>query len=228
MVKCPNCRLEIEEEKWLLHERFCSQNVVYCEECKEAIVKEEYEEHCKSHNNPNKIEKEESQEEKDSKSLERVMSSKIACEFCGFLLGFNEIEEHEYNCGSRTTNCRICKEVVVLKNLKDHLSTVHKNNMDEYEKMDSADSRLVNKVQPNENVDQPKQNFKGNMTEDEIQRMTSDEQIQYALAISQQENNENNKNSKEISNSQELSKKESSDEIEYDADMYNIKDLEED
>ena len=228
MVICSNCRCEIEDSKMVLHERFCYLNIVYCEQCKEAVIKDEYEEHCENHNNPNKIEKEETQEEKDNKSLERVMSSKAACQFCGLFCGFNEIEEHENSCGSRTTNCRICTEVVMLKNLKDHLSTVHKNNMDEYEKMDSADSRLVNKVQPNENVDQPKQNFKGNLTEDEIQRMTSDEQIQYALAMSQQENNENNKNSKEISNSQELSKKESSDEIEYDADMYNIKDLEED
>ncbi len=159
------------------------------------------------------------------------MSSKIVCKYCGLFCGYTELEEHEYMWGERTTSCKICKENFLYKNLENHLLTAHRINNDAYKDYDFG---LNNNFQPNEIVNQPKQNFKGNLTQDQIQRMTSEEQIQYALAISQQDNNENNKNSKENSNSKELPKKSSSgfdyDEIKnelerqmYEEDMNNLK-----
>ena len=49
MVKCPNCRAEIDDSKMFLHERFCFQNIKYCEKCKEGIIKEEFDEHLEKH-----------------------------------------------------------------------------------------------------------------------------------------------------------------------------------
>ena len=49
MKKCSNCHIELDEMKMMLHERYCLQNIKYCEECKEAIPKEEYEEHLSHH-----------------------------------------------------------------------------------------------------------------------------------------------------------------------------------
>ena len=58
MVKCSNCQCDIEESKMMLHERFCIQNIKYCNICQVAIIKEEYDEHCENHNkNQNKITK---------------------------------------------------------------------------------------------------------------------------------------------------------------------------
>ena len=49
MVLCPNCHCEIDDSKIFLHERFCVQNIKYCELCQEGIIIEEYEEHCQNH-----------------------------------------------------------------------------------------------------------------------------------------------------------------------------------
>ena len=201
MVICSNCHCEIEDAKMILHERFCIQNIKYCELCKEAIVKEEYEEHCLEHNDPLKVKKEDSQEEKDSRSLQRVMSSKVACQYCGYFCGYTELEEHEEMCGARTTNCKICQQNCLYKNLEKHLLSAHGITNDAYKEYDSG---LNNNFQPNKNVGQQKQNFKGNLTEDQLRRMTSDEQIQYVLAVSKQENNSNNKNNKGNSNSKDM------------------------
>ena len=51
MVFCTNCHCDIEDSKMFLHQRFCIQNIKYCEECKEGIIIEEFEEHCKNHKN---------------------------------------------------------------------------------------------------------------------------------------------------------------------------------
>jgi len=50
MVFCSNCQSEIEDNKMILHERFCKMNIKYCFQCKEKIPIEEYEEHIKNHN----------------------------------------------------------------------------------------------------------------------------------------------------------------------------------
>ena len=124
MQKCSNCHCDIEESKILLHERFCFQNIKYCDICKEGIIKEEYEEHCLEHNN-SEIKKEKSQEEKDNLSLKRLESTKIKCTYCKLLLSLTEVEENEQMCGSRTTKCKLCGERAIIKYLENHVLLVH-------------------------------------------------------------------------------------------------------
>ena len=124
MQRCSNCHCDIEESKILLHERFCFQNIKYCDICKEGIIKEEYEEHCLEHNN-SEIKKEKSQEEKDNLSLKRLESTKIKCTYCKLLLSLTEAEENEQMCGSRTTKCKLCGERAIIKYLENHVLLVH-------------------------------------------------------------------------------------------------------
>jgi len=230
MVKCSNCHCEIEESKMILHERFCLQNIKYCDICKEGVIKEEYEEHCLNHNKDgNQSGKKEldSEEERNSRSLERTMSSKVACDYCGLFLGFTELEEHEEMCGARSTKCKICGYNSLFKNIKNHFINVHKIDESVYKEYDSGiNNSNSNNVDLNKNVNKPNINYsKGELTEEELKRMTSEEQIQYVLALSQKDKNNNNLNNNK-NNKLDIPNKSSSginyDEIdnEYERQMY--------
>ena len=181
MVVCSNCHCDIEESKIFLHQRFCIQNIKYCEQCKEGIIREEYEEHCKNHNQ--KVE-EPSKELKDNLTLKRVQSSKIGCEYCGYCCSFSEIEEHEAMCGAKTTKCKKCGKNLLIKNLKQHIEKEHNLKMDNYREMISGNVDFDNK----NNSSALNENLK-NLN---LNRMTSEEEIAYALQILQDEEKKNN------------------------------------
>ena len=223
MVLCPNCHCEIDDSKIFLHERFCVQNIKYCELCQEGIIIEDYEEHCQNHKNlsKGKSKSNESKESRDSLTLQRVESSKIGCQYCGFLCGYKELEEHEVMCGSRTTKCSQCGQTLLIKNVKDHLEKLHKIKMDDYQKINSGDLCGIK-------TNSDSSTKFGNLNNVGLKRMTTDEEIAYALALSQEEeqerkkkqqnnNNYNNKNSNFMkkNSSQNFYKKKSS-KIDYD------------
>lgn len=211
MVLCKNCHCEIEDNKIILHERFCIQNIKFCEECKEGILKDEYEEHCLSHKNKEKEQEKEKKEEKgqekeqnkeqekdkkedlsnelsnlqlskeaSDKIMKKVLSSKIGCQFCGQLFGYEELEDHEVKCDSRIIVCSLCKSSMANKDLEAHIFSVHGNLIENSERNDLC-----------------------------LDRMTSEEQIQYAINLSKQEMIKNNQidNQKEKINVKEYTNK---------------------
>ena len=48
MIKCKNCRQEIEAEKMFLHEGFCHRNNIFCDHCQKVFLKKDYQTHLKS------------------------------------------------------------------------------------------------------------------------------------------------------------------------------------
>ena len=179
MVFCSNCHCDIDDSKFFLHQRFCIQNIKYCEQCEEGIIIEEYEEHCKNHNKKSEEKKRASKELRDSLTLSRVNSSKIGCEFCGYFCGFDELEEHEKTCGARSTTCKKCGKNLLIRDLNSHIQKEHNLDIDNYKEMRSGSLNL--------NKDQNSSNLYGNLGNLDLNRMTSDEQIAYALQLSQEE-----------------------------------------
>lgn len=186
MTKCSNCFCEIEESKIILHERFCKENIKYCEKCKEPVLKEEYEEHCLEHDKPQeKVENNE--EDKNNISLKRVQSSKIGCMYCGFMLGYYDLEEHEAMCGARTTPCKICHKYITYMTLDEHILTAHGLNKSIYNEFQSGEiqnyesKKSLGKI-PNNVSDQWSQNSL------DINATDSEKQIAYALALSYETN----------------------------------------
>lgn len=47
LIKCKNCRQEIEEEKMFLHEGFCQRNNIFCKHCQKVFLKKDYNKHLK-------------------------------------------------------------------------------------------------------------------------------------------------------------------------------------
>ena len=82
MPKCSNCQCDIEESKIFLHERFCKENIKYCELCKEAIIKEEFEDHLLEHGEK-KVEVK-PEEERSNLSLQRLCQLKYNVNFAIF------------------------------------------------------------------------------------------------------------------------------------------------
>ena len=202
MIQCSNCHCDIEKSKIILHERFCIENVKYCDICQEAVIKEEYEEHCQNHNKPQeeeKLKKLDSKEVRDQRSLERIKSSKIGCQYCGFMLGYSELEEHEEMCGARTTPCKICQKLILYKNLNNHILSEHGLNKSTYQEMNSG-SINVSKNSNNNLNQQDLYNVREELSEFDLNRMTSDEQIAYAIALSEKNNINSNVTNNNIKN----------------------------
>lgn len=167
MVFCENCHCDIEESKFFLHQRFCSQSVKYCDKCKEAIPIEEFDEHVLNHLDEeyNKSQSNKSIEDKKSSSLSRIMSKKVGCKYCEYLCSYEELEEHENACGSRTRECPQCGSRVMYKDYEKHLSIIHRRS----------------NISGGEDENFDKNRFKS---------MTSEEQLEYAIAASMENNNQ--------------------------------------
>ena len=197
MPKCTNCQCDIEESKLFLHERFCKENIKYCDICKEAVIKEEFEEHLLEHEKKNVDIKPE--EERSNLSLQKVMSTKIQCQYCNLLLSYSELEDHENMCGARTTKCRICGERIIYKNLDNHILTIHGLNKSIYNEYDSLLSNQLSELSLNKNQpsNQDSLNLNNNNFSNDLglYKLTSSEQIAYALALSEQDNNKANNKS---------------------------------
>lgn len=194
MVLCQNCRCDIDESKMFLHQRFCIQNIKYCEQCQVGVIIEEYEEHLQSHNNNNNNSSEkESKEKNDELTLKRVESSKICCQYCGFLCGFKEIEEHEAMCGARSTNCKQCGKHLLIKDLKPHIEKEHKLSMRSYQNMESKNFDKSNSNLSNNNYS----GLYGNLANLDLKRMTTDEEIAYAMALSEEDERRRQEKEKE-------------------------------
>ena len=223
MSKCSNCQCDIEESKLFLHERFCKDNIKFCDLCKEAIIKEEFEEHLLEHEKKKVDVKPE--EERSNLSLQRVRSTKLQCQFCNLFLSYSELEEHENMCGSRTTKCRVCGERIVYKNLDDHILAIHGLNKSIYNEYDSLLSNQFSELSLNKNQSsyQDSLNLNNNYLSNDLglENLTSSEQIAYALALSEQDNNfaknknedKNNNKDKEKNDKQKGKKNERVEEI---------------
>ena len=217
MVKCSNCRAEIDESKMFLHERFCFQNIKYCEKCQEGIIKEEFDEHLEKHKSKQIPENNTSSEkEKNENTLKRVESSKVGCPYCNFFLSYSEYEEHLEMCGARTTECKMCGKSLLYKNLDTHIKAEHNLDNDLYKQLNSDSiSNNFNSFKAT----------KSQSNELDINRMTSSEQIAYAIALSQQQQGNENKSKEVKTNQTDLKKKSASYDLdqlddEYERQMY--------
>ena len=135
-----------------------------------------------------------SEEERGNLSLQRVISTKVQCQFCNLFLSYSELEEHEDMCGSKTTKCRVCGERIIYKNLDNHILTVHGLNKSIYNEYDSflSNNQLSElNLKSNQPSNQDNLNLNNNNFSNDLglYQLTSSEQIAYALSLSEQDNN---------------------------------------
>ena len=149
----------------------------------------------------NKSEKQEikSEEERKSLSLERAISTKIQCEFWGLFLSYGEVVEHEEIYGARTTNCKLCGQRLLYKNLDEHIISIHNIDKAVYKASDHLVlSKEISELDLNQNQNTSLNlNDYNNNNGLDLNSMTSSEQIALALALNDEVNKKTENNVKQ-------------------------------
>ena len=76
VVKCTNCRQDIEAKKMFLHEGFCHRNNVFCTHCEKVFLKTDYEKHKKKILKEKKNKKIKTEKIKENKHSPKKVSEK--------------------------------------------------------------------------------------------------------------------------------------------------------
>ena len=106
------------------------------------------------------------------------MSSKIDCEYCGNSLSIDEIEDHEIMCSSRSTQCKICQQEMIIMDLREHLKAFH-----------GIDKHTYAENIPNIDIlnNQLKNRFPPKLSDLDLKDLSSSQQLEYALKLSKKE-----------------------------------------
>ena len=135
---CSNCKIELDNMKLLLHERYCIENIKYCIECNKGISKAEFEEHIKKH----MLKKKEEEEKEELKKKEE--SERIECQYCGESMSYTLIDDHENMCGSRSDYCQICGQLLLVRNMRKHLKNHEFQNIMKLRKINCFELNSMN------------------------------------------------------------------------------------
>lgn len=119
---CGNCKRDIPEFNFTIHEIHCKRNISVCKLCKEPFPTSEMEEHMETEHTPvickckMTVEKCDLEEHKLSACPLRL----VKCQFCELELAFNKLGDHVEYCGARTESCETCGRSVMKKDLEEH------------------------------------------------------------------------------------------------------------
>ena len=84
LIRCNNCRQDIEEKKMFLHEGFCLRNNIFCKHCEKVFLKKDYKKHIinlpknlttKKEKHLSKSKKSTSNEEKNHKPIIKTITT---------------------------------------------------------------------------------------------------------------------------------------------------------
>ena len=191
MPKCKNCHIDLDGIRLINHEKYCIQNIKYCEKCQQAIPKDEFEEHLSNHLSRIQSKEIKNEEKKEENNLIKEESAKLQCEFCEQLLSLDLVEEHEKMCGSRTDNCINCGKLIRKKDMKNHLQFCIQEKFNQNN--NNYNYNYSNSDYNNNNFDNEYEKYKRqNLMNSTIKNMNEDEQI--ARAINESLKEQPNKN----------------------------------
>lgn len=123
---CSQCKKEVAEVNFALHETHCSRFLCVCPDCGETVPRELLSQHkeeqhtmvrCSKCNQ--KMERCNLTDHESDECVERLQS----CQFCEVELPWKDLEEHQLACGSRTELCVDCGRYVTLRDQPEHDST---------------------------------------------------------------------------------------------------------
>ncbi|NXI45744.1 TRAD1 protein, partial [Galbula dea] len=113
---------DIPAVNFIIHEIHCSRNIEVCCYCRESVPKSEMKKHIESEHVQVTCKcrmKMESSLLKDHEASACPLRPAL-CRYCGILLPFGKLQDHEVYCGARTEACAQCGRNVLLRDLKEH------------------------------------------------------------------------------------------------------------
>ncbi|KAM5194680.1 TRAF-type zinc finger domain-containing protein 1 [Mantella aurantiaca] len=119
---CGNCKRDIPEINFTIHEIHCHRNIRICKICKEPFPSSDMEEHMATEHVPVTCKCKMTMEKNllEEHELSSCPLRLVKCQFCELELPCNKLGEHEEYCGARTERCEKCGFSVLTKDLKDH------------------------------------------------------------------------------------------------------------
>ncbi|CAK94655.1 unnamed protein product (macronuclear) [Paramecium tetraurelia] len=120
--KCSNCRAQIAETVFALHEIYCIRNNIECKRCGQFFDKNDPQSHEEEFHKGTPCEfcKEIFQ---DISKHTKCLKKPVQCIHCGLDQTKDQIFQHENICGSRTERCDICKQYIMIRELTKHVAT---------------------------------------------------------------------------------------------------------
>uniref|UniRef100_A0A5K4EQX5 C2H2-type domain-containing protein n=1 Tax=Schistosoma mansoni TaxID=6183 RepID=A0A5K4EQX5_SCHMA len=120
--RCVNCKENIIESNFDIHEAFCCRNVTTCPDCGVSLLRTQLLEHHLDKHSQIKCTYCESLF-KESSVLEHELICPrrlVECVFCNLEVTIDLLDDHESTCGARTERCSDCGNFVMLKDLETH------------------------------------------------------------------------------------------------------------
>ncbi|XP_041455860.1 TRAF-type zinc finger domain-containing protein 1-like isoform X1 [Lytechinus variegatus] len=119
---CTNCKEDIAEGNFIMHEVHCRRNITLCKDCQEPVPRSEMEEHFEEYHKPitckcgETVEKCKVEEHEKNECAQRIKH----CEYCELELPFIQMAEHLNYCGSRTECCPKCQRYIQNRDRDQH------------------------------------------------------------------------------------------------------------
>ncbi|XP_039742378.1 XIAP-associated factor 1 isoform X1 [Pteropus medius] len=107
----------------VLHEAYCQLFLVRCPECKEPVLQEKMDEHCKNgHQQVGCAMCQQSMQKHllESHEATECQERPVECQFCESAVRLSMLEIHEHHCGNRTELCPDCGQLIMLPMLAKH------------------------------------------------------------------------------------------------------------
>eukprot|EP00794_Sanderia_malayensis_P014248 gene14248-15734_t len=119
---CTNCKRDIPNQNFYMHDLHCHRNVRLCEKCDEPVPMSEMAEHNEEFHALVECRCKEMIEKSNLEKHEKYCSHRtVNCQFCEMDMKYIDLPEHEHACGSRTEKCQDCGEFIMLKNAIVHV-----------------------------------------------------------------------------------------------------------
>lgn len=120
---CRNCRRQISTSNFVLHEMHCKRNISVCEHCNEPIPKAEMEVHFEENHAKIPCPKCKIQVEKQHLEIheeQECLKRQVKCTYCEMHVAKGELDDHQEYCGTRTENCVLCGQFIMVKDMARH------------------------------------------------------------------------------------------------------------
>lgn len=121
---CDNCRKEVPESNWAMHEGFCRRNNRLCGNCGEVVRASDLAAHQAERHAPRPCDKcgdPVAPDAAERHAKQDCPRRQAVCPFCALPLEARELAEHESFCGSKTRPCELCGRLVKSREMDEHL-----------------------------------------------------------------------------------------------------------
>eukprot|EP01120_Amphizonella_sp_Union-15-10_P000223 TRINITY_DN10253_c0_g1_i1.p1 TRINITY_DN10253_c0_g1~~TRINITY_DN10253_c0_g1_i1.p1 ORF type:complete len:235 (-),score=22.71 TRINITY_DN10253_c0_g1_i1:68-772(-) len=125
-VQCSNCDRFVPRASYVLHSATCLRQNWKCPVCKQVVPVPTKDKHMLVHQ---QVKCECGFEgEPDLVELHKRYECRLApvqCPYCGLSIKFAERGSHVNSCGSRTTTCKHCGSILMRRDFRTHMNSVH-------------------------------------------------------------------------------------------------------